>query len=174
MHCQTRSSRACLTFILDDSLCYNKRLMTQFDYKQHYGRNLPHIQPPDATLFVTFRLAGSIPQTVLDDWLQEKKLLESGQRPRQATSGSPDTGTNAKENLAFQRRWFRKFEAILHASTSGPLWLKDERLAEIVHNALLHRDGKVYRLDASCVMPNHVHAVFAPLLTELAARKLAE
>ena len=148
--------------------------MTQFDYKQHYGRNLPHIQPPDATLFVTFRLAGSIPQSVLDDWLQEKKLLESGQRRRQATSGSPDTGTNAKENLAFQRRWFRKFEAILHASTSGPLWLKDERLAEIVQNALLHRDGKVYRLDASCVMPNHVHAVFAPLLIESAARELAE
>jgi REP element-mobilizing transposase RayT len=148
--------------------------MSQFDYKQHYGRNLPHIQPPDATLFVTFRLAGSIPQSVLDDWRQEKKLLESTQKRRQGTSRSPDTDADAKERLAFQRRWFGKFEAIMHAGTSGPLWLKNERLAEIVHNALLYRDGKVYRLDASCVMPNHVHAVFAPLLTESAARKLAE
>jgi REP element-mobilizing transposase RayT len=148
--------------------------MSQFDYKQHYSRNLPHIQPPDATLFVTFRLAGSIPQSVLDEWFQQKKLLESAQKRRQATSRSPDTDADAKERLAFQRRWFRKFEAILHASTSGPLWLKDERLAEIGNDALLHRDGKAYRLDAYCVMPNHVHVVFAPLLTESAAGKLAE
>src|SRR5215469_5162476 len=145
--------------------------MTQFDYKQHYGRNLPHIQPPDATLFVTFRLAGSIPQSVLDDWLQEKKRLKSAEKQRQAISRRPDADADnyAKERLAFHRRWFRKFEAILHASGSGPIWLKDERLAAIVHNALLHRDGKVFRLDASCIMPNHVHAVFAPLLNEPAA-----
>ena len=26
-----------------------------------------------------------------------------------------------------------------------------------------YRDGKVYRLDAYCIMANHVHVVFAPL-----------
>jgi putative transposase len=30
-----------------------------------YRRNLAHIQPPGATFFVTFRLAGSIPSEVL-------------------------------------------------------------------------------------------------------------
>ena len=30
--------------------------MSQFDYQESYDRNLPHIQPPGATLFVTFRL----------------------------------------------------------------------------------------------------------------------
>ena len=35
--------------------------MPNLDYKLHYRRNLPHLQPPGATLFVTFRLAGSIP-----------------------------------------------------------------------------------------------------------------
>jgi len=57
---------------------------------------------------------------------------------------------------------------------TGPLWLKEERVAGIVDEALRYRDGEVYRLDAYCVMPNHVHTVFAPYLTETRAKELAE
>jgi putative transposase len=32
-------------------------------------------------------------------------------------------------------------------------------------------DGEAYRLDAYCVMSNHVHVVFAPLLTEASLRE---
>jgi hypothetical protein len=94
---------------------------------------------------------------------------------RRESSGlavEPDVATG--ERLAFQRRWFRRFEDLLHANTVGPVWLKEERVAEIVREALLYRDGGVYRLDAFCIMPNHVHVVFAPLLTEAVARKLVE
>jgi putative transposase len=151
--------------------------MSQFEYKERYERNLPHIQPPDATLFVTFRLAGSIPQPELEKWRQEKKLLEM--RLKRWAAVSPD-GTRpepeswAEEKLAFQRRWFKKFEDLLDGATSGPLWLREEGVATLVDEALRQRDGKVYRLDAFCVMPNHVHAVFAPMLTEKMARELAE
>jgi hypothetical protein len=37
---------------------------------------LPHIQPPEATLFVTFRLDGSLPKPVIEQWRVEKKQLE--------------------------------------------------------------------------------------------------
>jgi len=50
--------------------------MSQFDYQQFYEGHLPHIQPPDATLFVTFRLADSIPKHVLRLWKAEKDWLE--------------------------------------------------------------------------------------------------
>jgi len=33
----------------------------------------------------------------------------------------------------------------------------------LVAEALHYRDGKVYGLDAYCIMPNHVHVVFTPL-----------
>jgi putative transposase len=33
--------------------------------KIYYERNLPHWHPPGATFFLTYRLAGSIPVTVL-------------------------------------------------------------------------------------------------------------
>ena len=53
-----------------------ERRVNQFDYKLLYRRNLPHIQVPGATIFVTFRLDGSIPEAVLERWRTEKKLLE--------------------------------------------------------------------------------------------------
>jgi len=50
--------------------------VSQFDYQQSYRRNLPHLQPAGATFFVTFRLAGSLPKSVVDQWQQERKWLE--------------------------------------------------------------------------------------------------
>jgi REP element-mobilizing transposase RayT len=44
----------------------------------------------------------------------------------------------------------------------GACWLRDERLAQLVQNALLHFDGERYRLIAWCVMPNHVHVLLEP------------
>jgi hypothetical protein len=39
--------------------------MTTTD-KIYYRRHLPHYQPSDATFFVTFRLAGSLPAAVIE------------------------------------------------------------------------------------------------------------
>jgi REP element-mobilizing transposase RayT len=86
----------------------------------------------------------------------------------------PDPAEVAEEKLKFHRRWFKKFEEVLDGAVTGPLWLKEGRVAEIVDEALRQRDGTVYRLDAYCVMPNHVHTVFAPFLTEARAKELAD
>jgi hypothetical protein len=64
-----------------------------------------------------------------------------------------------------------KFEDALHKAKTGPIWLTDGSVAKIVSEALHRRDGDVYRLDAYCIMPNHVHAVFKPFLS---ARELRE
>ena len=39
--------------------------MSNLGYRLFYRRNLPHYQPANATLFVTFRLAGSLPVEIL-------------------------------------------------------------------------------------------------------------
>jgi putative transposase len=149
--------------------------MSQFDYQEYYRRNLPHIQPPAATLFVTFRLDGSLPQALLETWRSEKKQLEAERLRRETVGGAPlDPEIVTTENLSFQRRWFQKFEEQLHAETAGTTWLKQAQVAEIVAEALHHRDGKEYRLDAFCIMSNHVHVVFAPFLTEQVAGILAD
>lgn len=122
-----------------------------YEYKQFYRRKLPHIHSPGSTLFVTFRLADSIPKKILHQWLAEKTL-----RSRQPLSD--------ETQIEFHRRWFARFEDILHKAESGPTWLADSRIAEMVASSLRYRDGKVYKLFAYCIMSNHVHVVFEPRL----------
>jgi hypothetical protein len=92
--------------------------------------------------------------------LREKRVLESQRLRDEATGGPTDPDAEADQKALFQRRWFAKFDALLDANTYGPVWLKEPRVAEIVREALHHRDGRIYRLDAFSIMPNHVHAVF--------------
>lgn len=129
-----------------------------YDYKPFYRRKLPHLHTPGSTLFITFRLAGSVPQVVLQRWLQEKAVRDS--QPR----GAP-------EREDFNRRWFAQFEDILHKAETGPTWLKDPRVAKIVADSLSYRDGRVYDLLAYSVMSNHAHTVFTPLLDETSVIK---
>ncbi|MBS1794331.1 MAG: hypothetical protein JSS81_10780 [Acidobacteria bacterium] len=75
--------------------------------------------------------------------------------------------------LDFQRRWFARFEEILDAGKSGPVWLKNPEIAALVADSLKYRDGKVYDLKAFTIMSNHVHAVFAPFLNFRSLREVA-
>ena len=63
----------------------------------------------------------------------------------------------------WKRLWFRKIEKTLDNAQSGPVWLKDDRIAKEVADSMHYLHGKVYRLDAYCIMANHVHVVFTPL-----------
>ena len=140
-----------------------------YDYKQFYRRKLPHIHPPGAILFVTFRLAGSIPKTVLKAWKDEKEWLEHELKRVALERRETDTTEALKHEgrlIDFHRRWFLKFEEILHRADQGPTWLKDERIAKLVADSIEYRDGKVCRLDAYCIMSNHVHIVLRPFLDE--------
>jgi putative transposase len=143
------------------------------EYKQFYRRKLPHIHSPGAVLFVTFRLAGSIPKTVIEKWKQEKIWLEKENERIEKLSLSEKIDNTQKEDfLNFHRRWFGKFEDVLHQEKSNVVWLKDERIAELVADSLKYRDGKVYYLKAFCVMSNHVHVVFKPLLNETSLKEV--
>jgi putative transposase len=129
--------------------------MSHFDYQSSYRRNLPHIQPLGATVFVTFRLAGSLPQNVIEQWKKERQWL------LHIAKTNPSHHERVKTD--FERVWFAKFERILDGARVGPVWLRDERVAAIIDESLHYRDGKVYRLDAFSIMTNHVHAVVKPL-----------
>lgn len=134
--------------------------MNQYNYKQEYKRNLPHIQPPGAILFITFRLVGSIPKVVLE---QLKMEVEKRERQIKQTAVSNELASLLYEE---QKRQFGRFDEFLDQASSGPLWLRKLEIAETVVEALHYRDGKVYDLDTFCVMANHVHVVFKPLQKE--------
>ena len=106
--------------------------------KLYYRRNLPHWQPPGATLFVTWRLYGSLPKHVLLA-LQEKKQWKEGRR-------------------------FALADGELDRGSTGPLWLKDPRIAKCVVESLRRGGSELqhYELHAYVVMANHVHALLTP------------
>jgi REP element-mobilizing transposase RayT len=50
----------------------------------------------------------------------------------------------------------------------GECWLRNQRVAKVVEDALLHRHEQQYELLAWCVMPNHVHVLVHVWTTPLA------
>jgi REP element-mobilizing transposase RayT len=122
-----------------------------------YRRNLPHWHPDSKALFITWRLHGSLP------------------KPREF---------QADEDAFMEEDWIEVDAALDHAE-SGPLWLKDARIAALVVAAMeagsaefcrydLHayvvmaamEAGSAefcrYDLHAYVVMANHVHMLLTP------------
>ncbi len=142
--------------------------MSNLDYKQFTERHRPHIQPPDSIIFVTYRLAGSIPKATVREYKARKVWLDDqGARIRSELrkNNSPEAKRWLEQVENFKREWFVKFEAIMHGANTGPMWMKDERVADVVAAGLQRLDANAYRLDAYSVMSNHVHAVFKPFLS---------
>src|SRR5712671_4496899 len=97
------------------------------------------------------------------DWLVDQ-LKRINHEARE--SDSPDLKKWLEDVENLNRAWFVKFEDIMHKVSTGPMWMKDERIADVVAESLRKLDGEAYRLDAYSVMSNHVHAVFKPFLSE--------
>jgi len=123
-------------------------------YREFYRRYLPHWQPPDATLFVTFRLAGSLPQIVIEE------LRNGREAAKRKLAQITDRIQREKQDYIDERSSFGRWDEALDRNPRGPHWLGQPEIAEIVAEALQYRDGKVYDLLAYCIMPNHVHVVF--------------
>jgi len=99
----------------------------------HSRGYIPHVDPGESVQFITFRLADSMPQNVLERWRSE---LEAGE--------ITDARLRQRVEMYLDQNY-------------GAAWLSDARIASLVQNSLLEFDGKRYRLIAWVIMPNHVH-----------------
>jgi len=112
--------------------------------KGWYSRGyLPHLDVPGILQFITFRLADSLPQTVLKQLEQELVQIPISMRER-------------------ERR--KKIEQWLDAGL-GCCALAHPRMAEVMQQTLQIFDGERYRLIAWCIMPNHVHVLIEPAIS---------
>ena len=134
-------------------------MSTHLDYRIRYRRNLPHIQPGNATLFVTFRLAGSLPRHVVD------KLKKEDERRMEKVMEMSDPERLEQEMYVEHKRRFGRWDHALDHSEHGPRWLGQPEIAKLVWDSMHFLDGSRYALDTFTLMPNHVHAVFTPLAT---------
>ena len=128
--------------------------------KTYYYRHRPHIQPPGATLFVTFRLHGSLPRKIVEELWEEYENLNA--LIRKCENESKD-GHRLELYYNEQKQLIARYDDYLHHYSGGPHYLKNAQIAKLVCNSMKYLDGKKYDLLAYCVMSNHVHLVFTPL-----------
>ena len=122
-------------------------------------RHLPHWIPEEAAVFVTWRLAGSLPpQAEILGWDRPSPFV--------VCHGSAKDGkvTDDINRSSVPPPFLRQDEG-LDRVRSGPVWLQDPPVACVVVKALLYGETvrRFYDLHAWVVMPNHVHAIFQPL-----------
>ncbi len=102
----------------------------------YYQRNLPHWHPDSASIFLTWRLFGSLPRNALG---------------------------SIKNLHTDPRRQFVAAEALLDRPRSGPRWLADPKIAGLISKALGRGEElRQYLLHAWVLMPNHVHVLLEP------------
>ncbi len=112
---------------------------------------LPHWEKESATYFITFRLADSLPKSVLDQIESEREAIV-----KTANQLHRDLSPDERRNV--QRLSSPIIEKYLD-SGAGACLLRNPAIAEDVATTLRHFDDQRYRLFAWCVMPNHVHVV---------------
>lgn len=111
---------------------------------------LPHWQQDEVPVFVTFRLADSLPQEVLAAWQREReRFLLNNPLPW-------DEITEACYHGLFSD----KLDEALDAG-HGSCALRDQQMAKIVQERLHHFDDQRYCLQSYAIMPNHVHVLFS-------------
>jgi putative transposase len=99
-------------------------------------RRLPHIYPEGRWLFITWALHGSLPYAKFPP-------------PKKASAGE-----------AFV--WMDRY---MDRASSGPVFLKQEAIAQLVADSLFRGVGLGhYKIAAFVVMANHVHLLLLPLI----------
>lgn len=104
----------------------------------YYTRHLPHWQPRERSIFVTWRLYGSLPQ-------------EAVERFRRRLASSPG-------------KYFVDVDRLLDRAATGHCWLNDPRIADCVMASIRRgeKDLGQYSLRSFVIMPNHVHLLLDP------------
>lgn len=114
--------------------------------------NLPHWQQGETWIFVTWRLADSLPKSAVERINEQKTIWEAKHPP-------PWDEAEHKEH---SRLFTLGFEQLLD-DAHGKCVLAQQPCRKIVSDALRHFHGERYHLDSFVIMPNHVHVLFHPL-----------
>ena len=114
-------------------------------------RRLPHWTQEGRTYFVTFRLADSLPQDKLKQWVEERNIW---------LKFHPEPWSD-KDWAEYDERFGKKLEEWLDAGY-GACHLARPEVRAIVEECLNHFDGQRYDLGGYVVMPNHVHMLIRP------------
>lgn len=119
----------------------------------YFRRHLPHYQSNGAIFFITFRLYGSLPNSVIarlkSDYASDKALLKSC------------SNRELRKELisTIRQKYFERFDEFLERYDAQPQFLADPEVAKCMFDTLFFWHEIRYTLIGFCIMPNHVHLV---------------
>jgi len=119
----------------------------------HSRGYLPHVKREGASYFVTFRLADSLPQTVLLEFKRQQ-----AEKLRALGEGAGKLAERAEINREYQRQIERYLDR-----GAGECHLRRADIARMATEALLHFHNERYLLDEWVIMPNHIHVLLWPM-----------
>jgi REP element-mobilizing transposase RayT len=113
------------------------------------------MHPEGHPLFITFRLANSLPIEALAKLkaMRERELKNS-------------RGKSPEEIYNIEMKHFGRYDEWLDRCVSGPRWLADETVARTLSEKIHAMDGQHFRVLAYCIMPNHVHLLIESIIAE--------
>ncbi|MBK8849960.1 MAG: transposase [Saprospiraceae bacterium] len=120
---------------------------------------LPHFYEGHYCFFITFRLADSLPQSVI------VKLKEKFQFEIEKINIPDETQRKIiVEDLKSQ--FFQKYDYQLDSKPYGECVLRNREIAQILYDKILSYNNAYYDVKCFSIMPNHVHLLVARLSDE--------
>ncbi len=116
----------------------------------------PHLQFTDSILFITWRLAFTLPKFVMQLFNEIRSNKEDKEEQL--------TELKHSNNYIFAKFW--EYDEALGNLPQLGFSLNDAQIAELLRNTIHYYDGKMYDLYAFCIMSNHVHLVVRALKKE--------
>ncbi len=126
--------------------------------KSYYKRHLPHYTPDGYALFITSRLANSLPQEIIE------KLKIKKEKNYKLIAGIKNQKIKKEKYSESKSQYFELFDDALEKFSNGPYWLSQSNIAKIILDSIHFRNSKVYHLFAFTIMPNHIHVIFKPIV----------
>ncbi len=125
-----------------------RHLSSRFTHTSYTKHNLPHWGQSNVIVFVTFRLADSLPAELVEKWrIERTRWTEEHPQP-----------WNASDIQEYSQLFSRRREESLDAG-HGECFLAESQCREIVGLALEYFNGERYSLHSYVIMPNHVHVL---------------
>jgi len=126
----------------------SEHFFSRFAQADVHTRNLPHWAANKSLIFITYRLADSMPAAKLREWQAERdEWMRRHPEPWDEATASEYYDT-----------FPAKLDEMLDAGYGSCILGREDCCSIVVEN-LLHFNGERYVLHAFVVMPNHVHVL---------------
>jgi putative transposase len=122
----------------------------------NYKRFLPHIQLVDCVLFVTWRLAFSLPKPIIEELRIRKEKFN-------AELSNLTEQTKGILIYNFQKQQMDYWDNAISLDKSLPDLLYNDNIMQELGEIIKSYDKIKYELFCYCIMPNHVHLLIKPL-----------